>query len=229
VDDYTREAQQLMAAIPAQCSIAAPDPLLPHLAERSRLYRAPPPDHDADCVVIDVSQRGRYARQEDLLRTLEEPGARTWLARRDYGLVAAEPDLLLLMRGADPRGGPAKRYLTHESENQSGVPLTRCLSLISAWLVPRGLELELAAHAPCPPDLALRFGSETTPKRVDLLFDGLLSPAQLHDEKVVSWHALEPKERARILERGLRIGALRADGAPPEQGDPISTLVPVIH
>jgi hypothetical protein len=101
--------------------------------------------------------------------------------------------------------------------------------LISAWLVPRGLEFEFAAHAPCPPDLALRFGTESTPRRVDLLFDGLLSPAQLHDEKVVSWHALEAGERARILERGLRIGALRADGAPPEQGDPISTLVPVIH
>jgi hypothetical protein len=96
-------------------------------------------------------------------------------------------------------------------------------------LDPQGLELELSAQAPCPNDLALRIGTETRPTRVDLLFDGLLSPAQLRDEYAVSWHVLSAFERERILERGLRIGALRSSGAPPEQGDPVTFLVPLIH
>jgi uncharacterized membrane protein len=229
VDARSKQAARIIEAIPSTASVQAPDPLLPHLAERHGVFRAPPPDRTTDYVVLDVSQRGRYAQSENLLRTLEEPLARGWLARRDYGLVAAEPGLLLLARGHEPRYGLARRYLTNESANQSGITLTRCLSVLSAWLDPQGLELELSAHAPCPADLALRIGSETTPTRVDLLFDGLLSPAHLRDETVFSWHALSAVERARIVERGLRLGALRANGSPPELGDPVSIPIPLIH
>lgn len=228
-DDYTREAQRTVDSIAIDRSVQAPDPLLPHLAERRELYRGPPPDVDAEFVVLDVSHRMRYARREDLLRTIEEPSTRRWLARRDYGLSHVEPTLLTLRRGADPRSGVALRYLPLEHRTQGGIRLTRCLTLLSAWLDPQGLELELQAQAPCPNDLALRIGAETRPARVDLLFDGLLSPAQLRDEYVLSWHALTPHERARILERGLRIGALRSSGAPPELGDPVSFPVPLIH
>ena len=228
-DAYTAEAERTVASIAPRGSVQAPDPLLPHLAERSEIYRAPPPDLNAQFVVLDVSHRRRYAKSEDLLRTIEEPGTRTWLARRDYGLIHVEQSLLTLRRGSDPRSGIALRYLPHEQGQQSGIPLTRCLTLLSAWLDPQGLELELSAQAPCPNDLALRIGSETRPRRVDLLFDGLLSPAQLRDEYAVSWHVLTSLERARILERGLRIGALRSSGEPPEQGDPVTFLVPLIH
>lgn len=228
-DANTGEAARTVAAISALGSVQAPDPLLPHLAERSEVYRSAWPEVGARFVVLDVSHRKRYARSEDLLRTTEEPGIRSWLARRDYGLVHAESSMLTLERGTDPRAGVAQRYLPHGQLQQSGIPLTRCLTLLSAWLDPQGLELELLAQAPCPNDLALRIGSETRPKRVDLLFDGLLSPAQLRDEYAVSWHSLSPLERERILTRGLRIGALRSSGDPPEQGDPVTFLVPLIH
>jgi uncharacterized membrane protein len=228
-DLYTGEARRTVASIAPLGSVQAPDALLPHVAERSELYRSTPPDVGARFVVLDVSHRQRYERKEDLLRTLEEPATRTWLARRDYGLVHVESSLLTLQRGTDPRAGIAQRYLPHEQGRQSGIPLTRCLTLLSAWLDPQGLELELLAQAPCPNDLALRIGAETRPTRVDLLFDGLLSPAQLRDEYAVSWHSLSPFERERILQRGLRIGALRSSGDPPELGDPVSFLVPLIH
>lgn len=228
-DSFTHEARRTVSAIAPLGSVQAPDPLLPHLAERSELYRSTPPDVGARFVVLDVTHRKRYERSEDLLRTLEEPTTRTWLARRDYGLIHAENTLLALQRGTDPRSGIVQRYLPHEHGQQSGIPLTRCLTLLSAWLEPQGLELELSAQAPCPNDLALRIGAETRPRRVDLLFDGLLSPAQLRDEYAVSWHSLTPLERERILERGLRIGALRSSGDPPELGDPVTFLVPLIH
>jgi uncharacterized membrane protein len=227
-DAYSGEAKRTLSVIASRGSVQAPDPILPHVAERSELYRSTPPDVGARFVVLDVTHRNRYARTEDLLRTIEEPATRTWLARRDYGLVHVEQSLLTLQRGTDPRA-IAQRYLPHEQGQQSGIPLTRCLTLLSAWLDPQGLELELSAQAPCPNDLALRIGAETRPRRVDLLFDGLLSPAQLRDEYAVSWHSLSPLERERILERGLRIGALRSSGDPPELGDPVTFLVPLIH
>jgi hypothetical protein len=67
------------------------------------------------------------------------------------------------------------------------------------------------------------------PERVDLMFDGLLSPAQLHDEQVYSWHALQPAERSALREHGLWLGVIRANGAPPEPSDPSSRPVVVIQ
>ena len=228
-DARSREAAHIVEAVPNWAGVQAPDPLLAHLAERPRVYRAPPPDHATDYVVLDVTHRARYAQREDLLRTIEEPLVRRWLARRDYGLIVAEPSYLLFAYGHDPRRGVARRYLAGEQANQSGIVLTRCLSVLSAWLDPHGLELELAVQAPCPADLALRIGFQTTPPRVDLLFDGLLSPAQLRDEVVYSWHTLTPIERRHIVERGLRLGAVRANGAPAERGDPTSIPIPLIR
>ncbi len=228
-DALSDEAARTVEAIPSDASVQAPDALLPHLAERHRLFRAPPPDHDADYVVLDISHRVRFAHQETLLRTSEEPITRTWLARRDYGLVAAEPTLLTLARGHDPRTGLTKRYFPTDASPSFGIPLTSCLVVVDAWLAPDGLELELYSLAPCPNDLALRLGVEEKPRRVDLLFDGWLSPAQLHDEYLLSFHALDRSERYAIARYGLRLGALRSSGAPPEHGDPMTVEVPLVH
>ncbi|MET0387205.1 MAG: DUF2079 domain-containing protein [Polyangiales bacterium] len=228
-DTRSAQAARIVAAIHPDASVQAPDPLLPHLAARANVYRLPPPDRAADFVVLDVSHRLRYDRREDLLRTLEEPQVRTWLTRRDYGLVLAEADYMVFERGREPRGGPASRYLSGEPAGSFGTPLTRCLSVLSAWFDPQGLELELAVHAPCPPDLALRIDIAGGPSRVDLLFDGLLSPALLHEERAFSWHPLSERERQAISEYGLTLGVVRSSGSPPEYGDPVGAPIAVIH
>jgi uncharacterized membrane protein len=229
VDARTYEATRILEQIPAGASVQAPDPLLPHLSTRSEVYRAPPPEHAVDFVVLDVSHRLRFARREDLLRTTEEPLVRRWLTRRDFGLVHAEPNYLLFARGRDPREGPAARYLAEEPVNRRGITLTRCLGVSSAWVQPQGLLLELVVDAPCPGDLALKLVFDGQPERVDLMFDGLLSPALLRDEHVFSWHALQPSERRSVREHGLSLGVIRADGAPPEPADPRSRPVVVIQ
>jgi hypothetical protein len=61
------------------------------------------------------------------------------------------------------------------------------------------------------------------------MFDGLLSPSQLRDEQVFSWHALQPSERRAVREHGLWLGVIRSDGAPPEPADPRSRPVAVIQ
>jgi uncharacterized membrane protein len=230
VDARSAEAARIVAQIPESASVQAPDPLLPHLSARREVYRASgaQAEHAVDFVVLDISHRLRYARREDLLRTIEEPLVRRWLARRDFGLIHAEPSYLLFERGSNPRQGPASRYRTQE-RSRHGVALTRCLGVTSAWMQPQGLLLELTVQAPCPSDLALKLLIDGQPERVDLMFDGLLSPAQLHDEQVYSWHALEPAERDAVREHGLRLGVISANGEPPETGDPRARPVVVIQ
>lgn len=229
VDTRAYEAARIVAQIPDGASVQAPDALLPHLIARREIYRAPPPERAVDFVVIDVSHRLRYARREDLLRTVEEPMVRRWLARRDFGLIHAEPNFLLFGRGKNPRGGPAARYLGDDPWARRGTALTRCLGVSSAWVQPQGLLLELAVEAPCPSDLALKLVFGGQPERVDLMFDGLLSPALLRDEQVYSWHALQPSERRALREHGLSLGVIRANGAPPEPADPRTRPVVVIQ
>jgi hypothetical protein len=182
-----------------------------------------------DFVVLDVSHRARYAHREDLLRTIEEPVARAWLARRDFVLIHAEPSYLLFARGKDSRVGPAARFFSEDPGGQRGVALTRCMAVSSAWLQPEGLQLELSVQAPCPADLALKILLPGRPERVDLLFDGLLSPARLRDEHVYSWHALSADERSVLREHGLLLALIRANGAPVEPTDPRARNVPVVQ
>jgi uncharacterized membrane protein len=229
VEDRSYEAARILAQIPDGASVQAPDALLPHLSTRREVYRAQAPEHAVDYVVLDVSHRLRYARHENLLRTIEEPLVRRWLARRDFGLIHAEPNYLLFARGENPRAGPAARYLTEDPLGSRGTALTRCLGVSSAWVQPQGLLLELTVEAPCPSDLALKLVFGGQPERVDLMFDGLLSPALLRDEQVYSWHALQPSEREALREHGLWLGVIRANGAPPERLDPRSRLVAVIQ
>jgi hypothetical protein len=83
------------------------------------------------------------------------------------------------------------------------------------------LELLLVARAACPEDLALRFGAGPRPVRVELPFDGLLSPAHLRaGDRLRSVHRLSRGELSAIERRGLYVGALRSSGARPEPTDP---------
>ncbi len=219
-DARTEAARVALDAIPADVSVQAPDPLLPHLAERSRVHRAPLPDRNADVVVLDLSHRDRYAQREDLLRTVEEPRVRDWLARPDYGPIAHAAPFLVLRRGADPR-----RFI---EPFEGGVPerhrLTSCLGVVGAWLVPDGVALELVAHGPCPSDLALRVGPGERSRRVDLLAEGLVSPGHLRaGDRFVTRHRFRPG----ILDAEVWVGALRSSGARPEPGDPVRVRVPL--
>jgi hypothetical protein len=227
-DADTIAALELLQLIPAGASVQAPDRMLPRLFERVSLFRAPPPERHADFVVLDVAHRRRFAHSEDLLRTTEEPLVRGWLARPDHQLLAVTGDLLLFRRGLPPRAGLVRRYFAGFAPVQSGTALCACLAVRMGRLRPRSVELELVARARCPSDLAIRIGSTPKPARVDLLFDGLLSPAQLDAGDLVrSRHPLSKDERAAIDRYGLRVGALRASGARPDPADQISVEVPL--
>ena len=250
VDEQTRSGRALVSLIPPRASVQAPYRLMPHLAERPAIYRQPPPDRNADYVVLDISHRRRYQHDETLLRTSEEPNARNWLSREGYGLLAAAGDLVLLKRGAEPRQGLGRRYIVGRAEDTEGEFLTGCLRIIEGRLWNDAVCLDLVATGPCPSDLAVRLCSapvtgrsdtasdrlaiiETAPgkaaHRVDLLFDGLLSPVHLRSgDRVRSCHSLDPRQRRAVAEDGLYLGALRSSGARPEPTDPWAVRVPLL-
>jgi uncharacterized membrane protein len=228
-DANTAIAEAIVDRVGEDASVQAPDPLLAHFAARLDLRRAPPPETGSLFVVLDVSHRRRLRHDEDLLRTDEEPIARAWLARDDHALVAMGGDYALLERGRDPRQGIGfSSVRAHEGPPDAGRALTGCLRLVGARSSDDGVTLDLLATGPCPPDLALRIGVGHRPRRVDLIAGGTLSPAHLRaGDRITSDHPLTGRERAAVEAMGLRVGALRESGAPPEHGDPPALDVPL--
>lgn len=221
-DARTAGARAVCAAIPTGASVQAPDALLAHLADRPRPQRAPPPERVTEFVVLDAIHRERFAGREDLLRATEEPLVRRWLARPDHRLVAASGGYLLLQRGRHPRAGLGAAHLDGSGPVE-GAPLTACLRLRGARRVgAERVRLDLSVARACPNDLAVRVGVGVAPARVELLFDGHLSPASLASgDRAHSYHLVPGLGEA----DRIHVGALRSSGARPEPADPISVPV----
>lgn len=227
-DANTDVANEMVSIVGPSRSIQAPDALLAHFAARRDLRRAPPPEQNTDFVILDLSHRRRLLHDEDLIRTDEEPVARNWLAREDHALRAMGGDYALLERGGDPREGIGFARFVTSGDPRRGEPLCGCLAIRGAALTDEGLELDLIAQDSCPSDLALRVGVGYRPRRVDLIAAGMVSPAHLRaGDRIRSLHSLSDEERRAIEREGLRVGALRESGAPPEHGDPPALDVPL--
>ncbi len=209
-DDATRAAREVLAAIPPSASVQAPYALLPHLAERADIRRAPPPDAGLEFAVLDVSHRQRYALQEVLLRTTEEPLIRAWLARKDVRLLRYAPPYALFER----KPATTQACVVGSAPTQA-TPLTDCLGVASARIEADELIFRLVARSSCPADLALRYSFDGKHWPVVLLCDGALSPAQLRAGDVI-----ESRHRVRATDGALQLGALRASGDTVLDGDP---------
>jgi uncharacterized membrane protein len=228
-DARTEAGRAVLAVIPPDASVQAPDVLLPHLAERQTVHRAAPPERRVDFWVLDVSHRDRYAGQGTLLRTSEEPRVRDLMARSDRGVLLYRPPFVVLERGRDPRAALAAFEDTTDAGEHPAVALTACLAITHATALPAGaVRLHLRATGPCPADLALRVGTQPRPRRVELLFGGAVSPVHLRAGDQVF-----TDNEAVLVDREvgggvLHVGALRSSGARPDPGDPTSVMVPVL-
>jgi uncharacterized membrane protein len=231
-DASTLAAQRVLEEIPEGRSVQAPDPLLPHLIERPIVKRAPPPEAGTDFVVLDLSHRVSFFEQENLLRTIQEPSARAWLGRANHALLVYAPPYALLERGRPARVGPAiQRYFVSadSAANASQQRLSACLSVVEARRVPEGVALVFVAHGPCPADLAARIGVDPQPRRVDLLWDGALSPTHVRaGDVLLSTHRADAALLERMSARGVTVGLIRQNGAPLVPSDPISVSLPLL-
>lgn len=215
-DEQTRAARAVLALIPPDSSVQAPDELLPHLAERARLHRAPPPDHGDDITILDISHRRRYARTATLLRTVEEPHVRNWLQREDYGLIGSEGDYLVFSRGADPLASECLMGHRRRREWPGGVALSSGLRWVDVEEDGNDLIFTLLVTARNPADLALRFGDG----RVDLICNGEVGLTLVKfGELIQTRHEDMSLEE---LDSVGGVGLIRTSGAAPTHRDPRS-------
>ncbi len=221
-----RALDALVAAVPAGVSAQAPDAILAHLAERRVVHRADPFRHDDEAIVLDLTHRERFAHTEDLLRTTEEPVARAMFARENRRVAAvAGPYVLLLRDRPDAARRVDRVRLPADASSAPGGAsrLSDCLTLLAAHRLGGRLALDFVATAPCPVDLAVRLGAAPSPRRVDLLFEGLVSPTHLRaGDRVRSLHE-DPAPAATTL----HVGLLRSSGARPAPEDPVSVPIRV--
>ena len=227
-DPRSAAAADTVRAIPSSASVQAPYPLMPHLAKRPFIWRAPPPDHNPDYAILDLTLRHRFAQSEDILRTEEEPTYRHWLGRPGYGVSHVSFPYVVVQRGIDVRTTLGQRYLRGTGFADDGVAIADCLAVREAWIRRDALTIRFVAKDACPNDLAIRLGSDFRPERVDLLCDGLLMPSHFERGDVIdSIHPVSSEERQGILQKGLRVGALRSSGTRPTPRDPVTVHVPL--
>lgn len=227
-DSRTRAASSIVSRIPSAAPVQAPYELLPHLAERRLVYRAPPPERRTPYTVLSVAHRLGRAGDQDLIRTSEEPLVRNWLAKTTHTLLVAN-DYYLLFQVSDkgPREGVGGRAIVGHVDPRLGTPITGCLAVLDARVLPsRELVLRMVARSACAADLTLLIGTGWKPSRADLPFSGRLSPRHLKaGDLLESRHALSEQELQGIATLGLRVGAVRQSGARPDPSDPTAIHV----
>ncbi len=230
-DARAQDAQHVLQAIPTKAHVAAPPELAPALLANSRLvtvHGSSDPLGPKHFTILDRSHRDDLQGKVALLRTPQEIQLRQWFAKDDAALVSVHGRYLVFRHGEDPRAHLANRYIRGHASIPGGLRLAGCLTARHATLQPAAVTLQLEAHGPCPADLAVRLGTAFRPERVDLLFDGLLSPAQLRRGDVLqSIHGLNIDEHAGVATDGLRLGAVLAHGRRPDRDDPIAVTVPL--
>lgn len=227
-DENSRAARRLTSMIPDDVSVQAPDAMLPHIAEREFVYRAPPPEHRSRYTILDLSHRSRLRHRGDLLRATEEPFARDWLSRSTQEILAAEGPFVLTRATTTGARGLGDRYVVGRDNQGHGYALTACLAVTRATLRGRTLAIDFASRGACESDLGLRVGADPKPRRIDLLFDGLLSPVRLRvGERARSTHELSDDEVAAVRARGLYLGLVRQSEARPVPTDPDALQIPL--
>lgn len=222
-DADSTHAAAVLAPIDDEARVQAPYALMPHIAERKLFGPQPPPDRNAEFVILDGWHRETYRHREDLIRTTEEPVLRNWLAKKNYGLRIVSGRYFLFERGLKNRETFGGRYLQQRRATEDGLRLTACLRVVDYELDSHDLRLLFAADGACAADLGMRLGTGDRPTRMDLLFDGYFSPAHLvAGDVAASTHALSGGEIEALEACELRIGLIRQSGARPEFHDPNS-------
>lgn len=229
-DARARDLRALLALVPPRASIAAPDYVLPHVAERAVLQRMPP-RLTVDWALVPTTHRARFTGSQDLWRSSEETLSRNYLADPSTGLVAATDTHLLFLRGFDPRAYARGRYVffspqpsmvrQHEDIGPSAA--------LAAWRLDdrdpdsTRLTLVLVARQRWPHDFAVELGwgpmhphaDREDPARLyaALLFDGRFSPTHVHRGELARTELTLPASRDALLSGGLYLGLRRVDGS----------------
>lgn len=227
----------LLSRLPSDASVSAPDFVLPHIAERRRIHREPPPPRAIDYRILSMEHRARYLGSQSLWRSEEEPLLRGALFWRRYGLYEVHGDFALLRERWPVRGYARGRYVefevdprTHAAHADVGDDLA-----VAGW----GMEalqdgarvvILLKVKRPLPFDLGFELGWGAMRPHLDredpartwafLPFDGLFVPPFCHTGEVVRTEVVVPERVEVLAAQGVWFGARRVDGSRLDPASP---------
>lgn len=227
----------LLSRIPPDASVSAPDFVLPHLAERRRFHREPPPPRAIDYRVVSLEHRARYLGSQSLWRSVEEPPLRGALFWRRYGVYEVHGDFVVLRERWPVREYARGRYVefdlddrTHAAHADVGGDLA-----VAGWgMVPlqdgARVVLLLKVKRALPFDLGLEVGWGPMRPHLDredpehtwafLPFDGLFMPPFCRVGEVVRTEVVLPVRVEVLAAQGIWFGARRVDGSRLDPASP---------
>ncbi len=223
------ELRDLLARVPRDASIAAPDYVLPHVSLRSVLVRIPF-TREVDWVLLSAEHRRRFSGGQDLWRNQEEILIRNMIAGSTYGVYAASSRHILLRLRYDVRSFAtgtfvqfAPRADVRRFHREIGPSLT--LAGYGVRSVPNGsvVRLLIVPPVPWPHDLGLEIGwgpMHPNGDRLDpvhivsfLPFGGVFSPVHVRAGEVAQTEVFVPAAPNDLQANGLYFGARRLDGS----------------
>lgn len=229
-DARTAALSTVVDLIPNDASVRGPDYLLPHVAERPRVYRDAPPYNAADFVVLSTEHRAHHTGTQELWRNDEEQRLRNALLPRAYGVWTVVGDFIVLRRGWSPRTYARGRWVEFEPDpavHRAHVDVGSSLA-VAGWGVtpiPRGsrVTLLLVTKRAWPHDLGLEVGwgpmrphlDRQDPERTYafLPYDGVMLPSLTRVGEVSRAVVDVPATPDELRAQGLWFGARRMDGS----------------
>ena len=227
----------LVSRLPPDASVSAPDFLLPHLAERRRIFREPPPPRPVDYRVLSAEHRLRYPGSQTLWRSEEEPALRGALFWRRYGVYEVFGDFVVMREGWPVRAYARGRYVEFDTDLRThaahvdlgediavagwgvtplrdGARVVLLLKVKRAWPFDLGFEL---GWGPMAPHLDREDPAQTW---AFLPFDGVFMAPFCRVGEVVRTEVVVPARAEALAAHGLWFGARRIDGSRLEAASP---------
>jgi len=244
VSDQRREAlDAVVSLVQPHESVAAPDYLLPHLAERATLIRYGfPLARTVDVLVLSTEHRALHTGTQEIWRNEEEATVRGALYQRQYGVYRVIGDYLMLRLGWPVRTFARERFVefdpdprVHAAHTEIGPSLT-----LAGWgMTPlrRGTRviLLLMPRRRWPQDLGFELGwgpmrphlDRSDPARTYafLAFDGVFLPHYTRVGEVVRTEVDLPATPEELRAHGLYFGARRVDGSRLDEDSPHWSLL----
>lgn len=229
VDARLAALDTVVNLIPADASVAAPDFLLPHLAERVRIFRYPTLRRP-EFIVLSTEHRRRFWGTQELWRNSEERVVRGALFWKRYGVWAVVGDFIILRDGWPIRTHARGRYVDFEPDprvRRGHVDIGESLA-VAGWgvePVPGGsrVVLLLVVKRPWPFDLGLEVGWGPLRPHLDredpesihafLPFDGAFMPTHARAGEVVRMTVEVAASADELRAHGVYLGARRIDGS----------------
>jgi len=229
-DARTAEIDSLLRLLPPDASVAAPDAMLAHVAERPLFQRFDNQRRPCAWIVADVGYRTRFGTTQNILRNTEEGPLRVLLAGARYGVFASSPSFLLFRQHWSARAYGLGRYVRFDPDpgvHRVHVPIGPSVH-VAGWKLERvdgRSELSVLLHARrrWPPDVGFEVGwgpvhesgARWDPEHTVtvLPFDGRMSPTLVHVGEVARTRFVLPVPHETLRGQTVYLGFRRVDGS----------------